>query len=318
MVFVSGPAMLRQALEGRAGAIVLPLNLEGSVPAGAAGAFLFTRNVKLAMARVLQGYFDDARARFAQDPAIDPRSFVSAEARVAPGAIVAAGAYIGAGAVIGAGAIIGPGCVIEAGAQVGADTLLHALVFLGRRCQVGERCEIHPHTTIGADGFSFAQDESGHHHKVPQLGIVVIEDDVEIQANCAVDRAAFEETRIGRGTKIDNLCHIAHNCQIGSHVLLTGGFMVAGSTRVGDHCVAGGRTTVTGHVKICAGVQLAGLSAITKDITEPGAYGGYPLQPIKAFLRTTSSMAHLPGLRRRLADLEKKVLEGAAPPLPRP
>jgi len=116
--------------------------------------------------------------------------------------------------------MIGPGCVVEEEARIGADTVLHALVFVGARCVVGERCEIHPHTTLGSDGYGFAQDELGHHHKVPQLGIVVVEDDVEIQSNCAIDRGAFSETRIGRGTKIDNLCHIAHNCQIGEDVAL--------------------------------------------------------------------------------------------------
>jgi len=256
---------------------------------------------------VLQRYFDEGRARHQQDPPIDPRAFVAPGAVLGAGVVVAAGAFVGAGAVLGAGVFIGPGCVVEAGARVGAGSILHAQVFLGRRCEVGERCEIHPHTTLGADGFAYAQDEHGHHHKVPQLGIVVLEDDVEIQANCAVDRAAFTETRIGRGTKIDNFCHIAHNCQIGRHVILTGGFMVAGSTSLGDRCVVGGRTTVTDHVNVCAGVQLGGLSAVTKDITEPGAYGGHPLQPFKAFLRTTTSLAHLPDLRRRVAELEKRI-----------
>ena len=308
MVFVADALTLAKVLAAGAGAIVLPLKLEASIPAGAAGAFLLTGNVKLAMALVLQRYFDDARARFSQDQPIDPRAFVSPEAVIGEGAVVAAGAFVGKRAVIGKGAIIGPGTVVEQDARVGAGTLLHALVFLGARCEVGDRCEIHPHTTIGADGFSYAQDEAGHHHKIPQLGIVVIEDDVEIQANSAVDRAAFDVTRIGRGTKIDNFCHVSHNCQIGSHVILTGGFMVAGSTSLGDHCLIGGRTTVTDHVKVCAGVQLGGLSAVTKDITEPGAYGGHPLQPFKAFLRTTTCIAHLPGMRKRLADLEQKVL----------
>ena len=300
--------MLGKALEAGSSAIVLPLKLEGRIPEGSAGAFLFTRNVKLAMALVLRHYFDDSRTRFLQDLPIDPRAFVSPEAVIGEGAIVAAGAFVGPGAVIGKGAVIGPNCVVEAEARVGAETILHALVFLGRRCVVGDRCEIHPHTTLGADGFAYAQDEFGHHHKIPQLGIVVIEDDVEIQANSAVDRAAFEVTRVGRGSKIDNFCHISHNCQIGSHVILTGGFMVAGSTSLGDHCLIGGRTTVTDHVKVCAGVQLGGLSAVTKDITEPGAYGGHPLQPFKAFLRTTTSIAHLPQMRKRLADLEQKML----------
>lgn len=307
LVFAASEAMLRQALERRAGAIVLPLKLAGIIPGGAEAAFLFTKNLKLAMALVLQRYFDESRTKFRQEPAVDPRAFVSPEAVIGEGAIVAAGAFVGPRAVIGKGALIGPGCVIEEEARVGADSVLHALVFVGRRCEVGERCEIHPHTTIGSDGYAYAQDDQGHHHKVPQLGTVVLEDDVEIQSNCAIDRAAFDVTRIGRGTKIDNLCHIAHNCQIGRHVLLTGGFFAAGSSSVGDHCVTGGRATLTDHVNVCAGVQLGGLSAVTKDVTEPGAYSGYPLQPMKKFLRTTSTLVHLPEMRKRLAELERRL-----------
>jgi len=307
LVFAGDAAMLQLALERGAGAVVLPLKLEGVIPADATASFLFAKNLKLAMAHILQRYFDEARAKFRQAQPIDPRAFVAPDATVEPGAIIAAGAYVGARAFIGKGALIGPGCVIEEEARVGADSLLHALVFLGRRCEIGARCEIHPHTTIGCDGYAYAQDEQFHHHKVPQLGIVVVEDDVEIQSNCAIDRAAFDVTRIGRGTKIDNLCHIAHNCRVGEHVLLTGGFFMAGSSSVGDHCMTGGRTTLTDHVAVCAGVQLGGLSAVTKDVTEPGAYSGYPLQPMKKFLRTTSSLVHLPDMRKRLADLERKL-----------
>jgi UDP-3-O-[3-hydroxymyristoyl] glucosamine N-acyltransferase len=311
LVFAADAAMLAKALEAGAGAVVLSLKLERLVPEGTPGTFLFTKDVKLAMAFILQRHFDDKRARFRRTPGVHPGAFVAPDAVLGKGAVIAAGAFVGPRAVIGRDAVIGPGCVVEEEAEVGAGTILHALVFVGWRCRVGERCEIHPHTTLGSDGYAYAQDEHRHHHKVPQLGIVVVEDDVEIQANCAVDRAAFGITRIGRGTKIDNLCHIAHNCQIGEHVLLTGGFFVAGSSSVGDHCVTGGRTTVTDHVAICGGVQLGGLSAVTKDITERGAYGGYPLQPIKDFLRTTSSMAHLPDMRRRLAKLEQQAMDGA-------
>jgi len=286
---------------------VLPLKLKDRIPAGAGSAFLLTGNLKLAMARILQTWFDESRAAFRGAPPVHPGAFVDPRAVLGEGSVIGAGTFVGAGAVIGAGALIGPGCVIEDGARVGAGTLFHAQVFLGRRCVVGDRCEVHPHTTIGSDGYAYAQDEQGRHHKVPQLGIVVVEDDVEIQANCAIDRAAFDVTRIGRGTKIDNLCHIAHNCRIGEHVLLTAGFFVAGSSTVGDHCVAGGRATLTDHVNVCAGVQLGGLCGVTRDVTEPGAYSGYPLQPMKKFLRTTSSLPHLPDLRRRMAELERLV-----------
>lgn len=306
LAFATTEAQMRLALERGAGALIVGANLEKFLPESSSTTLLVSPKVPLLMALVLQKYFDPSYRKFQHDPRIDPRAYISPQATLGEGAAVSAGAFIGEGAVIGAGAMIGPGCVIEDGARIGAGTVLHALVFVGRDCVVGDRCEIHAHTTVGSDGYSYAHDETGRHHKIPQLGVVVIEDEVEIGANCAIDRAAFDVTRIGSGTKIDNLCHIAHNCQIGKRVLLTGGFFVAGSSTIGDQCVTGGRTTVTDHVKVCGGVQLGGLSAVTKDITEPGAYGGHPLQPLKQYLRTTSSLAQLPDFRKRLAALEQK------------
>jgi len=307
LVFASTPEQFQAALAGKAGAVVLKASLAASIPPGCETPILLTPKPGLAAARILQRFFDPSRDKF-RNQGVDPRAFVDASARIGEGAVICAGAFVGPRVEIGAQALIGPGCVLEEGAKVGAHTVLHALVFLGRNCEIGAHCEIHAHTTLGSDGYSYAQDELGNHHKIPQLGIVVLEDRVEIGSNCAIDRAAFDVTRIGTGTKLDNLCHIAHNCQIGKHVLLTGGFFVAGSSSIGDHFMCGGRTTVTDHVKICPGVQLGGLSAVTKDIETPGAYGGYPLQPMKQFLRTTSSLAHLPEMRKTLAALEKRLL----------
>lgn len=308
LVFASTAEQLRCALEQKAGVIVAGTNLESLLPENPAATVLLTPKLTLLLALVLQKYFDPSREKFGITPRIDPRAFVSPEAEIGEGAVIMAGAFVGPGVVIGSDARIGPGCVLEQDARVGPGSTLHALVFVGRRCEIGARCEIHAHTTIGSDGYSYAQDEKGTHFKIPQLGVVIVEEDVEIGANCAIDRAAFDVTRIGRGTKIDNLCHIAHNCQIGEKVLLTGGFFVAGSSSIGNHFVCGGRTTVSDHVDICAGVQLGGLSAVTKDITEPGAYGGHPLQPIKKYLRTVSSLPHLPEMRKALAALERKCL----------
>lgn len=307
LVFAATEGQLRAALERQAGAIVVAAKLEGHFPETPDTTLLVTPRLTLALALIVRKYFDPSRFKFAQEPPIDPRAFIAPSARIAPGACVAAGAFVGPDAEIGSGAFIGPGCVIERGARIGAGTLLHAQVFVGWGCQVGARCEIHPHTTLGSDGYSYAHDEQGNHYKISQVGIVVIEDDVEIGANCAIDRAAFDTTRIGSGTKLDNLCHIAHNCQIGRNVLLTGGFFVAGSSTIGDNFVCGGRSTVTDHVKICANVQVAGLCAITKSITEPGAYGGHPLQPMKQYLRTTASLPHLPEIRKTLAAMEARL-----------
>lgn len=310
LVFAATESQLATALARQAGAIVVAANLEKHLPENSASTLLIAPRLTFTLSQIMRKYFDPSRFKFEQDPPIDPRAFIAPTARIAPGACIGAGAFVGPEVEIGSGAFIGPGCVIERGARIGADSLLHAQVFVGWGCQVGARCEIHPHTTLGSDGYSYAHDEQGNHHKIPQVGIVVIEDDVEIGANCAIDRAAFDTTRIGSGTKLDNLCHIAHNCQIGRNVLLTGGFFVAGSSTIGDNFVCGGRSTVTDHVQICANVQVAGLCAITKSITEPGAYGGHPLQPMKHYLRTTASLPHLPEIRKALAALEARFREG--------
>ncbi len=314
LVFASSEDQLRTALARQAGAIVMAAHLEKHLPKDATATVLVTPKPTLMLALVLQKYFDPSKDKFRQVPGIDPRAFLSADVQIGRDAVISAGAFLGPGVVIGEGALVGPGCVLEEGSRIGPGTVLHALVFLGHHCEIGARCEIHAHTTLGSDGYGYAHDEAGRHFKIPQLGVVIVEDDVEIGANCAIDRAAFDVTRIGSGTKIDNLCHIAHNCQIGKDVLLTGGFFVAGSSSIGDHFVCGGRTTVTDHVDICAGVQLAGLSAVTKAITQPGAYGGHPLQSMKKYLRTTSCLPHLPEMRRGLARKELKDLPSPEEP----
>jgi UDP-3-O-[3-hydroxymyristoyl] glucosamine N-acyltransferase len=304
LVFAGTEPQLREALERRAGAIVTSTAFLPLLPEEPSSTVLLSSRVPLLMAQVLQKHFDPAAGKFDRGPHLDPGAILALDAQVGEGAVIAAGASVGPGVVIGPDVRIGPGCVLEEGARIGRGSVLHALVYVGRDCVLGERCEIHAHATIGSDGYSYAHDGEGNHHKIPQLGVVVLEDDVEVGANSAIDRASFDTTRIGRGTKIDNLCHIAHNCQIGSRVLLTGGFMVAGSTTIGDQFVAGGRTTVRDHVTICPGVQLAGLSAVNKDVTEPGAYGGHPLQPMKKYLKTVSCLPHLPDMRKALAALE--------------
>jgi UDP-3-O-[3-hydroxymyristoyl] glucosamine N-acyltransferase len=197
--------------------------------------------------------------------------------------------------------------VIEKEALIGARSILHSLIHIGADCEIGEDCEIHPHTTIGADGFGFVPDAQNLNHKVPQLGKVILEDRVEIGASCTIDRATLGETLIGAGCKFDNLIHIAHNCVIGKNALLAGGFAVAGSTHIGDNFKAGGAASVADHVHICDNVTIGGYSGVTKDITEPGAYTGYPLQPWREGLRTLASLPNVPEMRRELAELRKSL-----------
>jgi UDP-3-O-[3-hydroxymyristoyl] glucosamine N-acyltransferase len=257
--------------------------------------------IPAAMAALLK-YFDEKPARFAQWGERHPTAVVHPSAKI--GANVMLGPYciVGAESVIGDGCLIGSHTVIENKVKIGARTILHPQVFVGSACEIGSNCEIHPHTSIGSDGFGYAMDARGKPQKITQLGNVVIGDDVEIGSNCAIDRATLTSTRIRSGTKLDNICHIAHNCDLGEDGLYTAGFMMAGSTKIGRRFVTGGNSVVSAHLTIADNVSLQGRSNVTKSIGRSGAYGGYPLQPLQEALRTAVNVGHLSKLRR---DLKK-------------
>jgi len=302
LVFVSKQEQLEQALKQNASIIIAQKSL--TLPEKAHACFFSTPQVQLAMATV-GALFDKKIQRFHQTEALHPKSFIHPTARLGKNVIVGPCAVIGEDVQIGDHSIIGANTVIESHAQIGQNTILHPQVFIGAFCEIGSSCEVHPHTTIGADGFGFVPLKNSHPVKIPQIGRVVVEDHVEIGANCTIDRAALTETRIGAGTKIDNLCHIAHNCEIGANSLIAAGFMVAGSSKIGRSFMAGGNAVVSDHVEITDNVMIAGLSGVTKDITEPGQYGGYPLQPLKDSLKTLANMVHLTRMRRQLSQILK-------------
>lgn len=307
LVFAAKADQLALALNQGASILVVHASLaqQAASSLGKNRALYSTPHVGLAMARILP-LFDRKSENYAQQtPPIHPRAVVDPTAQLAQNVVVGAGAVIGARAQIGAGSWIGANTVIEADVRIGARCLIHPCVFVGARCELGDACEVHPHTTIGSDGFGFAQDKDFKHHKLPQLGRVVLGSHVEIGANCAIDRAAFGETRIGSGTKMDNLCHVAHNCEIGEDSVIAGGFFVAGSSKIGKRFMVGGSAVVSDHVQITDGVILAGRATVTNDITQPGAYGGYPLQPLKESLKTIANLAHLTEMRKQLARLLK-------------
>ena len=200
------------------------------------------------------------------------------------------------------------GCeAAAASARMGARTTLHPHVFVGSGCIVGEDCEIHPHTTIGSDGFGYAVGPSGRPQKIPHLGIVTIGDAVEIGGNCSIDRGTLASTYIRAGAKIDNICHIAHNCDLGEDGFYTAGFMMAGSTTIGKRFMTGGNSVVSAHLTIADNVVLAGRSTVTNNITESGQYGGYPLQPLKDALKTLVSLGQLNDIRRNLNRVMKQL-----------
>jgi UDP-3-O-[3-hydroxymyristoyl] glucosamine N-acyltransferase len=173
-------------------------------------------------------------------------------------------------------------------------------VFVGAGCELGRDCEVHPHTSIGSDGFGYAVGASRRPQKLSHLGNVWIGDEVEIGSNCAIDRATLSSTYVRSGTKIDNLCHIAHNCDLGEDGFYTAGFMMAGSTTIGRRFMTGGNSVVSAHLKLADDVVLAGRSTVTSDVPVSGHYGGYPLQPLKDFMRTLAALGQLTEIRKNL------------------
>jgi UDP-3-O-[3-hydroxymyristoyl] glucosamine N-acyltransferase len=220
-------------------------------------------------------------------------------------------AFIGAGVELGDRVTIMPGCVIGEEVKISADTLVYPNVTIRERCTVGAQCIIHSGTVIGSDGFGFVPSEAGH-VKIPQLGTVIIEDDVEIGANCTIDRGALGATRVGRGVKMDNLVHLAHNVTVGDYSLLVAQVGISGSTKLGKGVVLAGQVGVAGHLEVGDGVQVGAQSGVHHSIPAGQIVSGSPTRPQREWLQQMGHMPKLPDIYRRLKQLEQRVSELAA------
>ncbi len=298
ITFLHNPKYAALLAVTKASAVVLAEGMTSALPA------IVAKNADRAFGRIAE-LLVGAPPRPA--PGVHPTAFVDPAARVAKDAAV------------------GPLCVVEAGAVIGERCLLHAQVFVGRDATLGPDCHLHPQTVvrercelgarvtlqpgavIGGDGFGYAT-EQGVHHKIPQVGIVVLEDDVEIGANSTVDRARFGRTVIGRGTKIDNLVQIAHNVVTGRGCLLVSQSGVAGSTKLGNYVVLAGQAGVIGHLELGDGVIITAQTGLTKDVPAGGVMSGSPASDRKTHLKELAALAKLPEvlpeLRRLRAELE--------------
>ncbi len=201
--------------------------------------------------------------------------------------------FIGEKVQIGSRVTILPNTVILAGAVIGSDVLIYPNVTIYGGCKIGNRVIIHSGTVIGSDGFGQAKNPDGTFQKIPQKGIVVIHDDVEIGSNCSIDRATLGETVIHKGVKLDNMIQIAHNVEIGENTVIAAQSGVAGSTKIGKNCMIGGKVGIVGHISICDGVILTAATNVSKSITEPGMYSGYRAQPMRAELRQEATIRAL-------------------------
>ena len=283
----------------RAGAVLLP---EGSANATQLPRIV-CKNPYASYARIASLINPEDRPA----PGIHPEAFVDATASVAASAAIGAFAVIESGVEVGEFAVIGPNSFVGREARIGAHTRLHPSVTIYHDCVIGERVILHSGVVIGADGFGMAMDE-GRWLKIPQIGRVVIGDDVEVGASTTIDRGALDDTVIEEGVKLDNQIQIGHNCHIGAHTAVAGCTGIAGSTRIGKYCMLGGSAMISGHLTIADRVVVSGGTLVAKSITEPGTYTAvFPMQPHAQWLKNAALVRHLDELMRRVRDLENEV-----------
>jgi len=299
VAFVAGEKYYPQLAVTNAGVVVL-----GHADAGLySGNALLSENPRLCFTRVAAMLHPPVRPPIGlhASAVTDVSADVAADAAIGPQAVIEPGARVGRGAVIGAG------CYIGRGAVIGDGTWLHAQVTIGADCVLGQRCIVHSGAVIGSDGFGYARD-GARWVKTPQLGRVLVGDDVEIGANTTIDRGALDDTVIERGVKLDNLVHIAHNVHIGEDTAIAACVGIAGSTRVGKRCTLAGQVGVVGHIEITDDVHITGAAVVSHTIRAPGTYSsGTPLEAYSSWLKNAVRMRQLDDMARRLKKLEQQL-----------
>lgn len=283
-----------------------------------ASAIIVSRNVKITSKPVIQT--DDPSLAFAKIASlifnneakhfegIHPTAILGKNVKL--GENIALGPYvvIGEKAELGDNTVIYPNCFIGSSVKIGKDSLIYSNVSIRENVLIGNRVIIHSGTVVGSDGFGFAT-VKGAHHKIPQIGIVVIEDDVEIGANVTIDRARFDKTIIGRGTKIDNLVQIAHNVVIGQNSIIVAQAGISGSTVIGNNVTIAGQAGLVGHITVGDGAILAAQAGITKSVPANSFVSGYPAKPHHEALRVNACVQNLPKLYETVKELKKKIVE---------
>ncbi|HEY1417350.1 MAG TPA: UDP-3-O-(3-hydroxymyristoyl)glucosamine N-acyltransferase [Myxococcaceae bacterium] len=299
--FYGNPRYRKELETTRASAVLIP---PGDPMTRAGVAWVRVGSPHLAFARLLALFHPVDRP----SPGVHPRADVHRSARVDPTATVMALAVVDAGAEVGARSVLWPGTYVGEGSRIGEDCVLQPGAVVRERCVVGNRVLLQPGVVVGSDGFGFAFDPSGPAHvKVPQIGTVRIEDDVEVGAGSCIDRATTGETVIGRGTKIDNLVQIAHNVRVGPLSILCAQVGISGSTEVGQGVVLAGQVGVVGHVHIGDGARIAAQSGVPHDVPPGATMSGYPAVEHALWLRQSAALKQLPELLRELRELRARV-----------
>jgi UDP-3-O-[3-hydroxymyristoyl] glucosamine N-acyltransferase len=301
ITFAGSGKFLKQLGATQAGAVIVPTTFDSSVDID----LIAVNNPQLAFIKVVE-LFHPADA---PTPGIDERAQLGSDVDLGNGVFVGAFASIGKGSSIGDGSVIQSGAFIGSDVVVGEEAVIHPNVTIMNGCRIGRRVTIHPGTVIGSDGFGFVPD-GGRYFKIPQIGIVQIDDDVEIGAGNTIDRATFGRTWIQRGVKTDNLVHIAHNVVIGEDSVIVAQVGIAGSTKIGHHAVLAGQAGISGHLTLGNHVTVGPMTGVGKPITDGQVVSsGSPSMPHRTWLRVQRVIPTLPEMKKQIADLEKKLAE---------
>ena len=295
--FVAGPRYTGLAKDSAAGALIVPPGMEGLTKP-----LLVSANAYLAFAHVLTLFTDAPRVALG----VSPKAHLGDRVRLGREVSIYPLAYVGDGAGIGDRVTLHGGVYVGSGVQIGDDTLIHPNVTILDQCIIGNRVVIHSGTVVGSDGFGFAQD-GGRKVKIPQVGNVRIDDDVEIGANCTIDRATLGTTWIERGVKIDNLVQIAHNVVVGEDSIIVAQVGISGSTRIGKQVVLAGQVGVAGHLEVGDGVRVGAQSGVAQSIPAGEVVSGSPAIPHQDWLRNCHIIRRLPEWRKRLMEVEKRL-----------
>jgi UDP-3-O-[3-hydroxymyristoyl] glucosamine N-acyltransferase len=300
IAYVEDEKLFAAAAESKASCLITPIDTNLNMPCR-----IEAKNPKLAFALIAEVLHPQQQ----RSPEVHHTAVIS------PAAKIGADVFIGAFVCVGENSIIGDRTQIRAGAKigddvrVGSDSVIHPNVFLEDGVTIGSRVLLHAGVVVGADGFGYVRDEMGY-HKFPQIGTVIIEDDVELGANTCVDRAALGRTRIGRGTKIDNMVHVGHNCDIGERVVIAAQTGISGSVTIEDDCVIGGQVGFGDHIRVLSGAVIGSKAGILPGkIVRPGVWWGIPIQPLDEYKRLNAHISRLPHVRQELKELTERVKE---------
>lgn len=305
IAFIEHESLLPVALDSAASAIIVPDSMAARMRRGhrkLAKPTVFTRNPRLAFAKVMEFLQPIALP----EPGIHPTAVIAPDAYIGNGVTIREHCTVGHYAHLGDGVVLFPHVVVGDGAQIGNATILYPSVVVNRQVNIGQRVRVHSGTVLGADGFGYVQ-EDDYHVKIPHIGTVIIEDDVEIGANVCIDRATIGATRVGAGTKIDNLVQVAHNVQIGRNCILCGQVGLSGSVVVGDRVILAGQMGAADHMRIEDGATVGAQAGVMSPVHTGEVVVGSPAIPQRDFFRTQAAARHLPEALRTLRQLEREV-----------